>query len=571
MSTTSSAVRSMTAEEIRATMRTLLQEPDGVFCAAVDENAVLVPMPDGVTCASPVPFVTDRVLDLFVAPDWTELAESWLTAKTDGAAALTVHLAARPDEDVAMFLGDFREEHGVMLAVLRVPHLSVEDLDAMAPAPKPRMCVLRHDPNLVIVDVDAATTAMLGWERHELIGRRGNETVHPADLALMHQGHISASRDAEPKRVRVRRRRKDGTWLWVESTVAVHLDDADPHILVVLFDISEEMAAIAALQEREMLLSSLTQALPEGLLQIDRERRVVFTNSQLHAILGTPADADLPTVLAAVADGDRPALEAAVTAVATRGANQDLEVDLGDAVPLAVAGRRAACRRRCQVHVRALYGSGEGVSGVLVCISDVTEAAQLRRELEARARELEDRATYDALTRCYNRASVMAILDRALERRGAAATTVIFVDIDGFKPINDRFGHAAGDELLVTVAHRLRSALRGDDVVGRIGGDEFLVVCHDVRDHQDATSVGERIQRALAEDVTIAGHTVAVRSSIGVAMSGATTGPGELVRRADLAMYLSKRRGAGDPVLYQESLEMVAGPPGPGLPRSVAG
>ena len=150
--------------------------------------------------------------------------------------------------------------------------------------------------------------------------------------------------------------------------------------------------------------------------------------------------------------------------------------------------------------------------------------------------ELRRRATFDELTGCHNRASVMRALEDSIAdggRRGSRA--VVYADLDGFKAINDRDGHAAGDELLRTVADRLRAATRGDDIVGRIGGDEFLIVCPQVGSESEAQSVVDRISAELDGGA---------RVSIGVAWS---TGDGldadALVARADEAMYLAKRGG----------------------------
>ena len=108
--------------------------------------------------------------------------------------------------------------------------------------------------------------------------------------------------------------------------------------------------------------------------------------------------------------------------------------------------------RSCTVTIVCLTAL-EGEPGAIICVTDITESARMRKELE-------DRATFDALTRCYNRASTMSMLEDALSAQEETRTCVIFVDIDGFKSVNDKYGHAAGDELLVCVAKRLISCLR---------------------------------------------------------------------------------------------------------------
>ncbi|WP_339570876.1 diguanylate cyclase domain-containing protein [Pseudokineococcus sp. 5B2Z-1] len=178
---------------------------------------------------------------------------------------------------------------------------------------------------------------------------------------------------------------------------------------------------------------------------------------------------------------------------------------------------------------------------LLVSVEDVTA----QRRLEAALRH---RADHDELTGLPGRDVLTARLRRALERGGSADVGVLFVDLDGFKAVNDTAGHAAGDELLRVVATRLAAAVRPDDVVARFGGDEFAVLCHDVGSPAALVAVGARVVRALEEPVVLADGAHAVGASVGAcAASGAVPGLGaeEVLRRADAAMYAAKRAGRG--------------------------
>jgi diguanylate cyclase (GGDEF)-like protein len=137
-------------------------------------------------------------------------------------------------------------------------------------------------------------------------------------------------------------------------------------------------------------------------------------------------------------------------------------------------------------------------------------------------------------------------VDAALVRQEKDGGTVglLFVDLDDFKQVNDRHGHAAGDHLLTEVAHRLRRGLRRDDLAGRIGGDEFAVLLASLSAVSDGELVGRRVLAALAEPVIFEGHVLSAAASVGLA----TSGPGELrsaelLRRADVAMYAAKSSG----------------------------
>jgi diguanylate cyclase (GGDEF)-like protein len=183
------------------------------------------------------------------------------------------------------------------------------------------------------------------------------------------------------------------------------------------------------------------------------------------------------------------------------------------------------------------------VNGAITCVLDVTDSARARQELEKRA-------TFDPLTQCHNRASIVGALQRELARGDSTRTGTVYVDLDQFKPVNDTLGHAAGDELLVLVAERLKLASRDTDLVGRLGGDEFLVVLADIPGPEMAMRVADRIRESLCGTFELSCGTVELRASIGVACSdGEAITSEELVKRADAAMYRSKEHGQSVPVL----------------------
>jgi diguanylate cyclase (GGDEF)-like protein len=161
-------------------------------------------------------------------------------------------------------------------------------------------------------------------------------------------------------------------------------------------------------------------------------------------------------------------------------------------------------------------------------------------------RKLEHRATHDALTDLPNRAMFMDRLQHATERakRDQTMLAVLFIDLDGFKAVNDTFGHAGGDQCLEQAAGRLRRCVRSADTVSRIGGDEFVVLLEGVKDvHQDVVTVVRRIAKSLVAPYVLERGEVSVGSSIGVAINGIEIRAAEdLLREADNAMYRVKGR-----------------------------
>jgi diguanylate cyclase (GGDEF)-like protein len=169
--------------------------------------------------------------------------------------------------------------------------------------------------------------------------------------------------------------------------------------------------------------------------------------------------------------------------------------------------------------------------------------------------ELRRRALRDELTGLANRTLLGDRIDQALARAARAGNSpvaVIFADLDQFKLINDSWGHAAGDRLLVQVAKRLTDAAREADTVARFGGDEFVVVCEDT-DQPSAQGVAERLQEALADPFDLDGRRAYVRASMGIAVSPPHSAP-DLLRFADAAMYAAKSGGPGRVQLFDVTL-----------------
>ncbi|NMB75679.1 MAG: EAL domain-containing protein [Myxococcales bacterium] len=187
--------------------------------------------------------------------------------------------------------------------------------------------------------------------------------------------------------------------------------------------------------------------------------------------------------------------------------------------------------------------------------SDVTE----RKRNEER---LQHEALYDSLTALPNRALLADRLERALhrsQRHPEAQFAVLFLDLDRFKNVNDSLGHDTGDELLRGVARRLLECARRQDTVGRLGGDEFLILQEDLRGVGDATRLAERLLHSLAEPLVIRGRPIYTSASIGIALSGAGYIRAEdLLRNADTAMYRAKAAGRGRFAVFDSGMHQRA-------------
>jgi diguanylate cyclase (GGDEF)-like protein len=171
------------------------------------------------------------------------------------------------------------------------------------------------------------------------------------------------------------------------------------------------------------------------------------------------------------------------------------------------------------------------------------------RELEQRLKHL---AFHDPLTGLGNRSLFAQHVETAIA--GGVPCAVLFIDLDDFKTVNDTLGHAAGDQLLIVVGERITACLRPEDHAARLGGDEFAVLLEGVLDIEDAQLVASRITDALRQPMTLAGQDVRVGASIGIAPAVDVTSSDELLRNADLAMYMAKAQGKGSFQLFAPSM-----------------
>lgn len=184
-----------------------------------------------------------------------------------------------------------------------------------------------------------------------------------------------------------------------------------------------------------------------------------------------------------------------------------------------------------------------------------------RSRLQQALSTISHQARFDSLTGLPNRQHFMYQLGETIHwaRRRQRRLALLFIDLDHFKQINDSLGHEAGDELLQTVGERIREILRGQDQVGRFGGDEFVVLIHDLRDPVDAEIVAGKLLRGLDPALSIKGHDVTIDASIGIAVypeDGHTAS--DLLKHADLAMYAAKSAGRGTSHFFNESLRRQA-------------
>ncbi|MFF5081197.1 EAL domain-containing protein [Actinoplanes sp. NPDC000266] len=289
----------------------------------------------------------------------------------------------------------------------------------------------------------------------------------------------------------------------------------------------------------ETYFRTLVQNTSDVILIVDDLDRIRYASPSAAAVLGAdPSGTLLPGV---IHPGDRSRLDEVLAAIRA-----------GDTMQEGLDFRAVGHRRTpvlLEMHSQDLRADPT-VAGVVVTLRDVTE----RRRLE---QELIHQAFHDAMTGLANRVLFHDRLGHALHRgaRDGSVVGVLFIDLDDFKKVNDTLGHAVGDQLLITVAHRIAGALRADDTAARLGGDEFAALVENVQDPGAVEETAQRILTALAEPVPLDdGTTIMAVASIGITTTPEADSADELLRQADLALYVAKGAGKNQWRRYQADL-----------------
>src|SRR5439155_19946804 len=217
---------------------------------------------------------------------------------------------------------------------------------------------------------------------------------------------------------------------------------------------------------------------------------------------------------------------------------------------------RDGSRRNVEVRCNRMTLNGEDALGVAV--NDVTVRRVVETHLLERHQHLAHLAHHDQLTGLPNRLYLQANLPGAIEqaRKDGSVLAVLFLDLDRFKHVNDSRGHETGDKLLKTVAQRVRSTVRPEDAVVRMGGAEFVVMLKQVQSTDQVNETAERINQALSAPMVVDGRTLVTTVSIGVSLFPRDgTDMGELLRHSDTAMYQAKDRGRNNFQLFSPAMD----------------
>ncbi|MCB0995141.1 MAG: EAL domain-containing protein [Acidimicrobiales bacterium] len=310
------------------------------------------------------------------------------------------------------------------------------------------------------------------------------------------------------------------------------------------------VAAVRQLTEEhgERRFAALVENSADVIAVVDAHRMVHYASPALQRILGVAPHEVIGRPAASLVHPD----DIAAFETYLHGA---LDVGTGSSDELCVRAMRADGAVRDLDVVVANLLDDPTIGGLVITLHDVTDERALRDELA-------HQAFHDRLTGLANRALFADRLEHALRRRHGSPVAVLFIDLDDFKSVNDGMGHGAGDELLVSVADRIRRCIRHGDTAARFGGDEFAVLLEDEpAEHADnergsdqARAVAERVLELLALPLAVGTMQLAVGASIGIAMANPLSTRESLLQEADIAMYQAKRAGKSRVVQFDDAM-----------------
>jgi diguanylate cyclase (GGDEF)-like protein/PAS domain S-box-containing protein len=406
--------------------------------------------------------------------------------------------------------------------------------------------VFRGDLTGVLSWVSASVTTSLGWVAADMVGHRVGDFLHPEDRERIR----AASSTGEAASFEARMLTTAGGYLWVAVEARPFTDHTGRPVgrVAAARDIQAEHDARDRLTRSEQRFRLAMESAPGGMAVLDLDRRFLEVNPALCRMLGRDQGWLLAHCLRDVLDGADDVLDLGLHAAAA--------ADGGSSATAEAALRHADGRLVWAERSVGVLRDDDGAPRSYVSqFVDIT-AAKLARE------SLHFEATHDPLTLLANRRELLGRAEGLLADAALSGTqmAVLFLDLDGFKPINDAHGHAAGDRVLIDIAARITAEVRAGDLVARVGGDEFVVLMPGIGGVENAQRIAAEISRSAALPIDIGALEVHVTVSIGIALAEPGDDVDDLLQHADHALYRAKRSGRARAVTFDPCLDLDVSP-----------
>jgi len=404
--------------------------------------------------------------------------------------------------------------------------------------------VMITDTEGVIEYINPKLSEMTGYQSDELLGQNNNILKSGEMPASLFIEMWNVLREGKTWTGQLLNRKKDGSLFWDSTSISPLRDDTGTisHFIAVKEDITERLNA----EEQLRMVAAVFETSNEAIMIADHRGLIKVVNRAFERITGYTADE---------VKGKNPSM------LSSGRHDLDFYESMWETLTTTGCWSGEIWNRRKNgsvypewLSISALHDDDGKPTEYVSVFSDITS----RKEAEAHIRH---QAYYDALTQLPNRNLLLDRLEVAIHtaERDQQIISVLFIDLDRFKYVNDTLGHEYGDELLVQVARRLTNCVRESDTVARFGGDEFVILLHNIQSERAATLIAEKIIRRLSEPFTLAGREIVIGASIGLALfPGESDDPDTLLRNADLAMYRAKQTGRNRFQFFTGSLQEQA-------------
>lgn len=400
-----------------------------------------------------------------------------------------------------------------------------------------------HVTDVWVAQANEAAADFLGIPRDEFVGARLLEALPDAQAEQIITWVARVVEDAVPLMLQeAPLPMPEGP----DRLVDVRAVQLHQHVSFTWRDVTERVRGAQELAASEELFRTAMRTAISGMALTDLEGNFQVVNEALCTTLKREESAMRTTSLVSLVDeGFRPAVTEQIQLVA-KGVQSRSVLEVQAITP-------DAGTVWLQVGIASIRLPSGHRAALLIQVEDIT-GERLARE------ELAYQAFHDPLTGLHNRARVMEMLERELRvaRREGDAVGVLFLDLDNFKVVNDSLGHAAGDQVITTVAGRIQNVLRPREVAGRFGGDEFVVVVSDVKDQKDVAKVAERLSSSISHEIAVLSHRIVPTVSVGVALSNSESTPESLLRSADAALFRAKDEGKSRWHIFDEAMHAQA-------------
>ncbi len=393
----------------------------------------------------------------------------------------------------------------------------------------------------VLLWMSPSASTVMGWDPTAMTGHRMREWLHPDDLAGWTPEVIAGFEAAGRVTYEGRWRRADGGWRWVAVTTRI-VHDADGEVagwVGSARDIEADVASREELAESRRRYELMVHNAADVIVVI-RGGSVEWVSPSIHAALGYDHESFVGMAPEEVIHPDD------IASMATRRAR-------------VLAGKPSIVRSRFRhADGRWVWMEAHGflvqdetpLRGAMVAVWRVVD------DQVALEGQLAHNAIHDPLTGLHNRTWLVDAIggDLRAARRAGEPLAVLYVDLDDFKVVNDSLGHAAGDSLLKAIGQRIAGAVRPEDRVGRLGGDEFLVLARGWGQASEVRALADRVASACSRPKRVDHHELNPTVSIGIALSDEASTSASLLREADTALHQAKARGRGCSVLFDPTM-----------------